>query len=46
VRCVAEARERVRGRVEPLGHDREPGPDLAAALDLVRTGALAALATP
>ena len=31
-------------RVEPLGRDREPGPDLAAALDLVRTGALAGLA--
>jgi histidine ammonia-lyase len=28
------------------GPDREPGPDLAAALDLVRTGALAGLATP
>jgi histidine ammonia-lyase len=43
---VADARERVRGRVEPLGPDREPGPDLAAALDLVRTGTLAGLATP
>jgi histidine ammonia-lyase len=43
---VAEARARVRGRVETLGPDREPGPDLAAALDLVRTGALAGLATP
>jgi histidine ammonia-lyase len=41
---VAEARQRVRGRVEPLGPDREPGPDLAAALDIVRTGALAGLA--
>jgi len=41
---VAEARQRVRGRIEPLGRDREPGPDLAAALDIVRTGALAGLA--
>ena len=28
-----------------LDRDREPGPDLAAALDLVRTGALAGLAS-
>jgi len=42
---VAEARSRVRGRIERLGPDREPGPDLAAAAELVRTGALADLAT-
>ena len=40
---VAEARVRVRRRIEPLGSDREPGPDLAAATDLVRSGALADL---
>jgi histidine ammonia-lyase len=42
---VAEARARVRRRIERLGPDREPGPDLAAATDLVRAGALADLAT-
>ena len=41
---VAEARRRVRTRVEHLVGDREPGPDLAAATDLVRTGALVDLA--
>ena len=43
---VAEARRRVRGRVEHLDGDREPGPDLAAATDLVRSGALVDLAVP
>jgi histidine ammonia-lyase len=41
---VVEARRRVRARVEHLDGDREPGPDLAAATDLVRTGALVDLA--
>ncbi|HET9344241.1 MAG TPA: histidine ammonia-lyase [Candidatus Limnocylindrales bacterium] len=41
---VVEARRRVRTRVERLEGDREPGPDLAAATDLVRTGALVDLA--
>jgi histidine ammonia-lyase len=40
---VAEARTRVRRRIEPLGRDREPGPDLAAATELVRSGVLAEL---
>lgn len=40
---VAEALVRVRGRVLPLHDDREPGPDIAAALALVRSGALATL---
>ncbi|MFL5750155.1 MAG: histidine ammonia-lyase [Chloroflexota bacterium] len=41
---VAEARARVRGRVERLRGDREPAPDLAAATGLVRSGALVDLA--
>lgn len=41
---VAEALERIRGRVAPLGDDREPGPDLAAMLAIVREGVLADLA--
>ncbi len=41
---VAEALMRVRGRVPHLDEDREPGPDLAAAAELVRGGALADLA--
>ena len=41
---VAEARRRVRDVIRPLGGDREPGPDLAAALALVHDGALADLA--
>ncbi len=32
--------------IEPLAGDREPGPDLAAALALVHDGALADLAGP
>jgi histidine ammonia-lyase len=42
---VVEARRRVRSRVEHLAGDREPGPDIGAATDLVRTGALVDLAT-
>ena len=41
---VAEALARVRAHVTHLDADREPGPDLAAAADLVRGGALADLA--
>jgi histidine ammonia-lyase len=41
---VAEAHERVREAVAFLETDREPGPDLAAVLRLVETGALAELA--
>ena len=41
---VAEAHRRVRERVAPLREDREPGPDLAAMLALVHSGALADLA--
>jgi histidine ammonia-lyase len=41
---VAEAHRRIRARIGHLDGDREPGPDLAAALDLVRRGALAELA--
>lgn len=37
---VAEAHRRVRERVRPLDADREPGPDLEAAAELVRGGAL------
>jgi histidine ammonia-lyase len=43
---VVEARRRVRARVEHLTGDREPGPDIGAATDLVRTGALVDLAGP
>jgi histidine ammonia-lyase len=37
---VAAAHGRLRGRVAHLDSDRDPGPDIAAALDLVRSGAL------
>jgi histidine ammonia-lyase len=37
---VREAHARVRERVAPLDRDREPGPDIAAATELIRTGAL------
>ena len=40
---VAEALRLVRDVVPPLVDDREPGPDMAAALRVVRSGALAAL---
>jgi histidine ammonia-lyase len=43
---VAEAHRRIRAVVSHLEGDREPGPDLAAAVDLVRTGALSDLAEP
>lgn len=43
---VTEALTRVRARVPHLDADREPGPDLAAATELVRSGALADLAAP
>ncbi len=43
---VAEALARFRQRVAPLAEDREPGPDLAAALALVHSGTLADLAVP
>jgi histidine ammonia-lyase len=36
---VAEAHRRLRERVDHLESDRESGPDIAAALDLVRSGA-------
>ena len=39
-----EARARVRAAVPHLDEDREPGPDLAAALELVHRGALVDLA--
>jgi histidine ammonia-lyase len=40
---VAEAHRRIRAVVPRLEGDREPGPDIAAATTLVRTGALADL---
>jgi histidine ammonia-lyase len=43
---VAEAHRLIRERISHLDRDREPGPDLAAATDLVRSGALAGLAAP
>ncbi len=43
---VREARARVRAVVTHLEEDREPGPDLAAAFDLVHGGTLADLAGP
>jgi histidine ammonia-lyase len=43
---VREAHRRLRDRVEHLDADREPGPDLAAALEIVRAGLLADLAMP
>ncbi len=41
---VAEALARTRARIAHLDADRPPAPDLAAAADIVRTGALADLA--
>jgi histidine ammonia-lyase len=41
---VAEARRRVRAVIDRLEQDRQPGPDLERAYELVRTGALADLA--
>ncbi|MGZ9276255.1 MAG: histidine ammonia-lyase [Candidatus Limnocylindrales bacterium] len=43
---VAEAHARIRAEVSHLDRDREPGPDLAAATDLVHRGDLANLAGP
>jgi histidine ammonia-lyase len=40
---VAEAHARIRARVPFLAEDREPGPDMAALLALVREGGLADL---
>ncbi len=37
---VAEAHRRMRRRVDHLRHDREPGADVAAAVEIVETGAL------
>ena len=42
---VREAHARVRARVTPLDRDREPGPDIAAATELIRVGALVDLVT-
>jgi histidine ammonia-lyase len=41
---VLEAHARIRAQIAHLGADREHGPDLAAAFELVRSGALADLA--
>jgi histidine ammonia-lyase len=41
---VAEAHARIRARVNHLDSDRDPQPDLAAAIELVRTAALVDLA--
>jgi histidine ammonia-lyase len=41
---VAEAHARMRARVPHVDRDREPGPDLAAAIELVHDGALSDLA--
>ena len=43
---VRTAHERIRAVVSHLDRDREPGPDLAAARNLVRDGSLAELAGP
>jgi histidine ammonia-lyase len=43
---VADAHRLVRERVAHLAADRDPGPDIAAVTELVRSGALAALAGP
>jgi len=43
---VVEALRRIRERVTPLHDDREPGPDLAATLSIVREGLLADLVVP
>lgn len=41
---VGRAMALIRDRIPHLDRDREPGPDLAAATELVRSGALADLA--
>jgi histidine ammonia-lyase len=43
---VAEAHRTIRAAVARLEGDREPGPDIAAAVALVRSGALAGLTGP
>jgi histidine ammonia-lyase len=43
---VLEAHRRIRAAVPHLDGDREPGPDIAAATELVRTGALSGLTEP
>jgi histidine ammonia-lyase len=43
-RGVAAAHEKIRSRIAHLDRDREPGPDLAAATELVSEGGLAELA--
>jgi histidine ammonia-lyase len=43
---VDEARRRVRAGIPRLDRDREPGPDIAAAADIVRTGVLVDLVGP
>src|SRR5687767_376135 len=43
---VMEAQRLVRERVEHLRGDRDPQPDIAAAIELVRTGALVGLLPP
>ena len=43
---VADAHALVRSVVTHVDADRDPQPDLAAGLDLVRSGRLAALVTP
>ena len=45
-RGVAEALARIRERIPHLDHDREMGPDIAAATEIVRSGRLADLASP
>jgi histidine ammonia-lyase len=45
-RGVDEAQSRVRAVIPRLEHDREPGPDIAAAERLVSEGQLADLAMP
>ncbi|MFL5777540.1 MAG: histidine ammonia-lyase [Chloroflexota bacterium] len=41
---VRQAHEQIRARIARLAEDREPGPDLAAAFELVHSGSLAELA--
>ena len=43
---VSEAHARIRARIAHLDRDREPGPDLAAATELVHDGAFADLVGP
>ena len=43
---VVEAHRRIRARISHVDRDREPGPDLAAALSIVHEGSVAELAEP